>query len=142
LWNCYQSGRARDLRERWNFDADGRIHFQKDKNKCITAITSVETGDIAFNKRVYASSTINDNQHIGQRITDGSNSYWASAPGLLDVNVVINLGDLMTAKIVTIYWKYPAEAFELAIYTANGLWMTAVDVKGNGQMKTKVELVP
>ena len=48
-----------------------------------------QTGNIVYNQKAFAVPTISDSQHSAQRPIDGSDSYWASAPGYKVINILV-----------------------------------------------------
>ena len=63
----------------------------KDQSLCLTAMVDRQTGNIVYNQKAFAVPTISDSQHSAQRPIDGSDSYWASAPGYKVINIFIGL---------------------------------------------------
>ena len=85
--------------------------------------------DVQTSAVASASSTMNDGQHEPKLANDGSEEkYWASSPGVEQVNFVVNF-PAMTVKKITIVFYYIACDFDV-LRLLDGTWRSFAYFQG------------
>lgn len=132
--DCWMSESAGDGREKWLMDHEGLTKLYKEQSKCMTVLTNSDLENLCLNVKAFASNTMNDGQHEAHMAVDGyQDNFWASSPGVEEAIFTMLFQEPKTVKELEIYWKYPAEEFEVLGLITQNLWENIEFVRNSGK---------